>query len=116
MHKEIDDLEVKHRSNKKVKKKAVKPPKKVKSKAQYVHWKDPYQPGSNLHRFHQAMMKKGGMTVREFNSLIKKTGAKATWILKVMRHGSSSKGWAWDFDDSRDRYRVTNCRKTRKEK
>jgi hypothetical protein len=90
------------------KKKEVK--KKTKSKLQWPRWtKGPFQPGSNLHTFTQAMMKKGGLPISGFNRLAKKKGAKITWLLKCIRKGSAG-GWTWDFDDSRDSYRITNVR------
>jgi hypothetical protein len=94
---------------KKDKKKKVK-----KTKAQWPTWSAPFQPGSNLHKFSQAMMKKGGLNLKGFAKLIKKTEAKATWILKCLRKGSAG-GWSWDFDDSRDRYVITNVKLHRKE-
>jgi hypothetical protein len=93
---------------KKAKKKEVK--KKSKSKLQWPTWtKGPFQPGSNLHTFTQAMMKRGGLTVSSFLKLVKKEGPKVTWILKCIRKGSAG-GWSWDFDDSHDRYCITNVR------
>lgn len=122
--KEVDDLlEVNHTKKKKQPKSKSNTKKhhkakvikvKSKSKAQWPHWKAPFQPGSNLYKFSQAMMKKGGITVKEFNKLVKKTGAKASWILKCLRKGSAG-GWSWDLDDSRDRYRITNVKLHKKE-
>lgn len=99
---------------KKKSKKKIKKAKKVvvklsKTKAQWPTWKAPFQPGSNLHRFSQAMIVKKGMTLKEFNKLVKKTGAKASWIMRCLRKGSAG-GWSWEFDDSRDRYRITNVK------
>jgi hypothetical protein len=88
--------------------------KKTKSKAQHLNWKDPYQPGSNLHKFHQAMMKRGGLKLRDFERMIKQTGASRSFILRVMRGGMSAKGWTWEFSDSRDRFVITNVKRTRK--
>ena len=84
------------------------------NKTQWPNWSAPFQPGSNLYKFSQAMMKKAGLTLKEFNKLVKKTGAKASWILKCLRKGSAG-GWSWDFDDSRDCYRMTNVKLHRKE-
>lgn len=105
--KEVDDLEVK--SNKKKKHRKDKPKKEKKSKLQHTHWKAPFQPSSNLHKVSQAMMKKGGMAIKAFNKFVKKCGGKASWLLKCMRKGSAG-AWSWDFDDSHDRYRITNVR------
>ena len=107
-HREVDDLEVKRKTKKR------KARTKSKSKAQWPHWKSPFQPGSNLHLFSQAMMKKGGLDQKKFTRMIKKTGAKASWIIKCMRKGSAG-GWTWDFDDSHDRYSMTNVKLHRKE-
>jgi hypothetical protein len=98
------------------KKKAVKAKEKAtkKSKVQWSTWKAPFQPGSNLYTFSQAMMKRGGLKVKDFAKLVKKTDAKATWILKCMRKGSAG-GWSWDFDDSHDRYVITNVKLNKKE-
>jgi hypothetical protein len=82
-----------------------------KSKVQHVNWTAPYQPGSGLHMFHQAMMKKGGLTYSKFKQMIKKTGNDPRFILKVMRSGLSRKGWTWDFVDKGERYRITNLKK-----
>lgn len=81
---------------------------KKKSKAQFIHWTAPYQPGSGLHKFHQAMMKKGGLTYKKFKSMIKETGNDPKFILKVMRRGISRKGWMWEFIDKNERYRIVN--------
>jgi hypothetical protein len=91
------------------KKKKVQAKKVTKSKKQWPTWKAPFQPGSNLHIFTQAMMKRGGLTVNSFLRLGKKNGAKITWVLKCVRKGSAG-GWTWDFDDSHDLYRITNVR------
>jgi hypothetical protein len=91
----------------KKKKKVVK---KTKSKLQWPTWtKGPFQPGSNLHTFSQAMMKRGGLPVKAFLKLVKKTGGKALWLLKCLRKGSAG-GWSWEFDDARDKYVITNVR------
>jgi hypothetical protein len=87
---------------------------KIKTKAQWPTWSAPFQRGSNLHTFSQAMMKRGGLSLKGFMKLQKKTGAKATWILKCLRKGSAG-GWSWDFDDSRDRYVITNVKLHKKE-
>jgi len=84
------------------------------SKVQWPSWKAPFQPGSNLHTFSQAMIKKGGLTLKNFDKLVRKTGAKASWILKCIRKGSAG-GWTWDFDDSHDRFRITNVKLHKKE-
>jgi len=116
-HKEIDDLEIKkprkHKAVKPKKHKTTKPPKRI-NKAQWPTWKAPFQPGSNLHTFSQAMMKKGGLNLKSFAKLIKKTGAKATWVIKCLRKGSAG-GWTWEFNDSRDRYVISNVKLHKKE-
>ncbi len=85
---------------------------KVKSKKQWPTWKAPFQPGCNLHTFSQAMMKKGGMTLKEFDKLVAKTGASRSFILRCLRKGNAG-GWTWEFDDSNG-YKITDVRLNRK--
>lgn len=88
--------------------------KKTKSKLQWPRWNSPYQPGSNIYTFFHAMLKKGGMTAKEFKRKCKDTGAKPNFILRTVRKGFSQKGWTWEFNDSQDRYRITNLKDVRK--
>lgn len=111
---EVDDMEVKRMKKGKKKEKEKTP--KVKSRVQYLKWDEiPQQPGSNLYKFFVGMYKKGGMKVKEFEKLVKKTGAQPNFILRCLRKGFNYE-WTWDWDDSNGRYRIFNLKDHRKKK
>lgn len=78
--------------------------------AQWKTWKQPYQPGSITHQLAQDMMKKGGMKSKDFVKKCKKLGGNPAFMLRVIGRGET-KGFRWEFDDSHDRYRITNVKK-----
>jgi len=105
--------QIKKRNKPKKEKKSKTPKKRGPKGAQWTKWSTPFQPNSVLDKAFALVSQKHGVRHKEFVKKIKKLGGNVNWILSRFRK-EERRGWAWEFDDAKDKYKITSVKVNRK--